>query len=145
MSQYPQLALNLALILGHEHLLLPKPGRLSEMSREHWHIYTGRSDIDREGANICAGDIEPPIHVREQRDDPTLATRLRATIVCKTAPDLWTHFQYLGARETGTGHRLGQRHRADVSRVSDSKRRNGLADTLHIGIACAGSQRKNAD
>ena len=33
-SQYPQLALNLALILGHEHLLLPKPGRLKKMSRE---------------------------------------------------------------------------------------------------------------
>ena len=33
-SQYPQLALNLALILGHEHLLLPKSGRLKEMSRE---------------------------------------------------------------------------------------------------------------
>src|SRR6056297_2989945 len=34
MSQYPQLALNLALILVHEHLLLPKPGRLKNMSRE---------------------------------------------------------------------------------------------------------------
>jgi len=33
-SQYPQLALNLALILRHEHLLLPKFGRLKEMSRE---------------------------------------------------------------------------------------------------------------
>ncbi len=32
--QYPQFALNLALILGHEHHLLPKPGRLKEMSRE---------------------------------------------------------------------------------------------------------------
>ena len=34
MSQYPQLALDLALIFGHEHLLLPKPGRLKKMSRE---------------------------------------------------------------------------------------------------------------
>jgi hypothetical protein len=33
-SQYPQLALNLALILGHGHLLLPKLGRLKKMSRE---------------------------------------------------------------------------------------------------------------
>jgi len=33
-SQYPQFALNLALILVHEHLLLPKSGRLKEMSRE---------------------------------------------------------------------------------------------------------------
>lgn len=34
MPQYPQLALNLALILVHGHLLLPKPGRLKKMSRE---------------------------------------------------------------------------------------------------------------
>jgi hypothetical protein len=33
-SQYPQFALNLALILVHEHLLLPKSGRLKKMSRE---------------------------------------------------------------------------------------------------------------
>jgi hypothetical protein len=33
-SQYPQLALNLALIPVHAHLLLPKSGRFKEMSRE---------------------------------------------------------------------------------------------------------------
>lgn len=33
-AQNPQLTLNLALILVHEHLLLPKFGRLTEMSRE---------------------------------------------------------------------------------------------------------------
>jgi len=32
--QYPKFALYLALILVHEHLLLPKAGRLMEMSRE---------------------------------------------------------------------------------------------------------------
>jgi len=33
-SKYPHLTLYLALILVHEHLLLPKTGRLKEMSRE---------------------------------------------------------------------------------------------------------------
>ena len=33
MSQYPLFALNLALIFSHEHLLLPKLGRLEKMSR----------------------------------------------------------------------------------------------------------------
>jgi len=33
-SKYPQLALNLALILRQKHLLLPKFGRLKEMARE---------------------------------------------------------------------------------------------------------------
>ena len=32
--QYPKFALYLALVLGHEHLLLPRNGRLMEMSRE---------------------------------------------------------------------------------------------------------------
>ncbi len=33
-SQYPKFALYIALILVHEHFLLPKAGRLMEMSRE---------------------------------------------------------------------------------------------------------------
>jgi len=32
--KYPKLALDLALILGHEHLLLPSSGRLKKMSHE---------------------------------------------------------------------------------------------------------------
>jgi hypothetical protein len=32
--KYPQFAFDFALILAHKHLLLPKTGRLKEMSRE---------------------------------------------------------------------------------------------------------------
>ena len=40
-----RIALNLALILGPEHLPLPKSGRSKEMSREQRHIYNGLSYV----------------------------------------------------------------------------------------------------
>ena len=46
MSNYPELALYLALVLIHEHFLFPKLGRLMEMSREYdISILTSRSTL----------------------------------------------------------------------------------------------------